>query len=195
MSLAARKKRFWSAAKVWKRQHKYIPTYDNDCKFVIELGYFLEEFRYLSAAEGRLHCDARECLAASIKRQSAHWKQRGKCRAVREGDENTGFFQASGSQLRRRNWIHMLNVDGVEVVDHPGKAVTLRAFYADLLGRHSRLVWRFDLAALYRGVRGVDGRALVGCFYPEEIKQPATLLDRTRAPGPDGLGPSFYHAA
>lgn len=162
VSLAARKKRFRSAAKVWKWSHRYISTFDNDCKFVVDLLDFWEELCWLSTDEGWLRCDARECLAASIKRQSAHWKQRKKCRAVREGDQNTGFFHTSASQHRRGNWIRALDVDEVEVLDHPGKAVALCAFYADLLGRRSRPAWRFDLAKLYRGVQDVDERDLVG---------------------------------
>lgn len=41
----------------------------------------------------------------------------------------------------------------------------------------------------------MDGEALVAPFSAQEIKEAAGLLDRTSAPGPDGLGPAFYHAA
>nr|XP_020167362.2 uncharacterized protein LOC109752860 [Aegilops tauschii subsp. strangulata] len=193
--LAARKKRFRAAAKVWKRLHKFIPAFDNNCRFVIDLLDFWEECRPLSSDEHQLRKDARMALAASIRRQSAYWKQRGKCRAVCEGDENTGFFHASASHRRRANTIRVLDVDGAMVLDHAGKAGALLTFYSELLGRARPAVWRFDLEALYRHAPRVDAAALVAPFSPSEIKEAVNLLDRTSAPGPDGLGPAFYQAA
>ena len=81
------------------------------------------------------------------------------------------------------------------MVDHLGKAAALRGFFANLLGRCCLPDWRFDLEALYQGVPGVDGGALVSPFTLAEIKDAAGLLDRSSAPGPDGLGPAFYQAA
>lgn len=162
---------------------------------MIDLLDFWEECRPLSLDEKQLREDARAALAASIRRQSAYWKQRGKCRAVCEGDENTGFFHASASHRRRANMVRVLDVDGAMVMDHAGKAAALLTFYSELLGRARPSVWRFDLEALYRDAPRVDAAALVAPFSSSEIKEAANLLDRTSAPGPDGLGPAFYQAA
>ena len=174
---------------------QFIPTFDNDCRFLIDLFDFWEETRDLSAAEASLRLDARLALAASVRRQCAHWRQRGKRRAVREGDENTKFFHASASHHRRRNRIAALEVKGVPVLDHAGKAAALRAFYMTLLGRSMEPVWHFALAALYAGAPSVDRPALVAPFEHAEVKAAVHALDRTSAPGPDGLGPAFYQAA
>lgn len=72
--LAVRKKRFRAAAKVWKKQHRFIPAFDNDCKFLIDLVDFWEECRSLSSVEVQLRGDSRSALVSSIRRQSAHWK-------------------------------------------------------------------------------------------------------------------------
>lgn len=72
--LAAKKKAVRFASKAWKRQHKFIPTADHDCKFVIDLFDFLEECRSLSSDEAVLRDDARLCLAASVKRQCVYWR-------------------------------------------------------------------------------------------------------------------------
>ncbi|XP_073353968.1 uncharacterized protein [Aegilops tauschii subsp. strangulata] len=133
--LARQKKCLRSAAKVWKRQHKFIPVFDNNCKFLIDLLDYLEEHRRLSPAEIALRSDARLALAGSVARQAAYWRQRGKCRAVAEGDENTGYFHARASQRRRGNAIRVLAVDGVELVAHNAKEAALRRFYSNLLGR------------------------------------------------------------
>jgi exonuclease III len=49
--LAAKVKLFCFAAKVWKKSHCFIPTHDNNCRFMIDLFDFFEEHRNLSAAE------------------------------------------------------------------------------------------------------------------------------------------------
>lgn len=132
--LARQKKSLRSAAKVWKRQHKFVPVFDNNCKFLIDLLDFLEEHRRLSPEEGDLRGDARITLADSVARQAVFWWQRGKCRAVLEGDENTGHFHTRASQRRRGNAIRVLAVDGVELVAHNAKEPALRRFYSNLLG-------------------------------------------------------------
>jgi hypothetical protein len=182
------------AAKVWKRKHKFIPTHDNDCKFIIDLFDFMEESRALSGAEASLRADARAALELSVRTQAAFWKQRGKFRVVREGDENTRFFHAMASQRYRRNMIRALEVGDAVVVAHRGKAEALHAFYSDLLGRARDTAWAFDLDQLYSNSRRVDGPRLVAPFTESEIKAAVAGLDRSSTPGPDGLGPSFFQA-
>ncbi|XP_071677171.1 uncharacterized protein [Lolium perenne] len=194
-ALAAKVKRYRFAAKGWKRAHRFTPYTENNCKFLLSLLDFFEESRPLSGPERALRAAARETLALAIKKNAAHWKQRGKFRAVKEGDENTKFFHARATQRFRRNGIRALLIDGVEVVDHHGKAEALRVFYAELLGRARPTAWAFDLDALYDGAPRVDGQALIAPFDDKEIKAAIWGMDQNSAPGPDGLGPSFYRAA
>ena len=42
-ALSAKKKAFSSAAKAWKKRHRFIPTFDNDCRLLIMLMDFWEE--------------------------------------------------------------------------------------------------------------------------------------------------------
>jgi hypothetical protein len=121
--------------------------------------------------------------------------QRGKFKAIREGDENTKYFHARASQRLRRNAIRAIAVDGLHVVDHEGKAAALHSFYCDLLGRARPTAWGFDLELLYHGAPRVDAASLAAPFDRKEIKDAIWGMDRASAPGPDGLGPSFYRAA
>jgi hypothetical protein len=146
LDLAASVKRFRSAAKVWKRDHRFVPHLENNCHFVIALFDFQEESRRLAAGEIELWEEARKNLELSVCRTAAHWKQRGKFRAVKEGDENSRFFHARASQRRRRNQIRTLDVGGELLVDHGAKAGALRSFYSNLLGRARPARWGFDLA-------------------------------------------------
>jgi hypothetical protein len=154
-----------------------------------------EEFRALSAAEFALRRAAQDTLRRSIQQRAAFWKQWGKFRAIKEGDENMKFFHARASQRLRRNLIRALDVDGAQVIDHDGKAAALHSFYLDLLGRRRPTAWAFDLTALYAGAPRADGQALIKPFARDEIKAAVWGMDRSSAPGPDGLGPSFYRAA
>jgi hypothetical protein len=194
-TLAARIKSFRSTAKVWKKQNRFIPLLDNNCKFVIELLDFFEEGRVLSGDELDLWRDARRSLELSVLRRAAFWKQRGKFRALAEGDSNTKFFHARASQRYRRNNIRALDVVGEVTVAHGAKAAALHRFYSELLGRAPPTRWGFCLEDLYRGCASAHGPELVAPFGDDEIKAAVSGMDRSSAPGPDGLGPSFYHAA
>lgn len=86
--LAARLKDARRAAKMWSK-HKHTPLLINNCKFIIRLLDLLEEHRCQSTGESLLRSLCKENLLRLLKARAAYWKQRGKFRAVKEGDENT----------------------------------------------------------------------------------------------------------
>ena len=53
--------------------HKFIRTFDNDYKFLVDLFDYLEESRCLSPGEVVLRRDARDALVASTLLQAAFW--------------------------------------------------------------------------------------------------------------------------
>lgn len=59
----------------------------------------------------------------------AYWKQRGKQRAVREGDSNTQFFHAHATQRLRRNLIQGTEVDDTLVSNHEWNMVAVTQHY------------------------------------------------------------------
>ena len=83
-----------ASAKVWARRYRAPPALIHNCKFLIMLFDFLEETRNLSVQESAVRYMSQEQLAQAIKVQAAYWKQRGKRKALREGDSNTKFFHA-----------------------------------------------------------------------------------------------------
>ncbi|CAM0947799.1 unnamed protein product [Alopecurus aequalis] len=132
--LAARAKAYRSAAKVWKRSTKFKPCLENNCPFLLDLLDMFEESRSLSDDELSLCALCRTTLETLILERAAHWKQRGKFRAIVEGDANTRFFHARASQCLRRNSIRSLDVDGCSIASHDAKAAALLHFYRALLG-------------------------------------------------------------
>jgi hypothetical protein len=192
--LTARLKSFGKAAKVCQRHHKFNLLFENNCKFIIDLLDLFEETRALSLDEGSLRATCRSTLERLILARAAHWKQRGKFRAIVEGDENSKFFHARASQRLRRNSNRTLDIGGVADAAHDAKAAALFSYYSNLLGWRPAVQWEFDVNALYSGCPRVNGDALVGAFSPLEIEAAINSLDRASAPGPDGFGPAFYRA-
>jgi hypothetical protein len=182
LGIAASIKRFRLTAKVWQREHRYVPQFDNNSRyvpqfdnnyrFVIDLLDFVEETRVLSQDEFTLRSCARGHLADSVRPAVAHWKQRGKVWALKEGDANTRYFHARASQRYRWNHIRCLDVDDVIVVGHEEKAAALHSFYSNLLGRERAISWGFNLGRLYRDAWVVYGPALVALSSPMKSKRP-----------------------
>ena len=71
-----------------------------------------------------------------LNNQKIYWKQRGKIKGVKFGDENTKFFHTKASINFRHNKIAMLrNEDNVEILDHAGKAGILWEAFKKRLGK------------------------------------------------------------
>lgn len=185
------------ASKVWARCKRAPPSLHSNCKFVIYLFDVLEETRLLSAAELLLRRACQERLALAIRERAAYWKQRGKQRAIREGDSNTSFFHAHASQRLRRNGIRALEVNGVVVSSHRDKTTALTHHLRGLLGLQTATS-TIDLASLYSAspsVSAVDAERLTARFTEAEAKAAVRAMNCTSSPGPDGFGPGFYTAA
>jgi hypothetical protein len=132
-----------------------------------------------------------DALHLSIKENAICWKSRAKVHYALEGDGNTKFFHASATCRMRRNSIPLLSMDGVEFLDHPGKASVLKTFYTDLLGSVTTPIWRFDLSLLYPAAPDLPG-GLSAPFTHEEIKNAFFSMIKLSSPGPDGFGPAFF---
>jgi hypothetical protein len=155
----------------------------------------LEESRDLSAGEQFLRKACQDKLAISIHERAAYWKQRGKQRAIREGDANTQFFHAHASQRLRRNLIRALEVDGVIVSSHNAKTAALTNHLRLLLGVEHPAAWSFSLENLYTAAARVSAAPLIAEFTEAEARAAVRAMNRNSSPGPDGFGPGFYCAA
>ncbi|KAG2640599.1 hypothetical protein PVAP13_2KG106116 [Panicum virgatum] len=110
-----------AAAKVWARRSRAPPALIPNCKFLILLFDTLQEDHALSSVELQVHRMCQDRLTLAIKERAAFWRQRGKRRAVREGDSNTAFFHAHATQRLRRNAIRGIEVDGLMITSHQQK--------------------------------------------------------------------------
>ncbi|CAN6209153.1 unnamed protein product [Urochloa humidicola] len=183
------------ASKVWARGKRTPPSLQANCKFVIYMFDVLEEGRFLSTGELVLRQACRDRLALAVREQAAYWKQRGKCRAIREGDSNTRFFHAQASHRLRRNNIRLLEVNGTTVSSHSDKARALSTHLRTLLARVPRAGAVVNIAALYTHSKVSNPERLIAEFTEQEALTAVRAMNRNSSPGPDGFGPSFYVAA
>ena len=135
-----------------------------------------------------------ERLGQALKEKAAYWKQRGKQKALQEGDSNTSFFHAHATQRLRRNAIKVVEVDGVRVTAHDGKVAALTNYFKEVLGTPGESRFTFDLAGLYEG-RPTASNKLTEAFSESEALQAVRSMNQCSAPRPDGFGPSFYTTA
>ena len=56
------------------------------------------------------------------------------------------------------------------------------------------MTWGFDLRLLYKEAKLEEGDPLIAPFTEQEARQTVCGMNAASAPGPDGLGPSFYAA-
>jgi len=193
--LAGALKAVRNASKAWARSKRAPPSLHQNCKFVMYMFDVLEESCVLSSGELFVRQECQEKLAASLRARAAYWKQRGKQRAIREGDSNTQFFHAHASQRLRRNQIRALEVDGNTITSHEAKTAALTTHLRSLLGEVHATTWSFSLEELYAAAPTVSGEPLVAPFTEPEARAAVRAMNRNSSPGPDGFGPSFYLAA
>ena len=184
--LAARLKDTRRVAKKWSK-HKHTPLLINNCKFIIRLLDLLEEHRRLCSGEATLRSLCREKLLQLLKARAAYWKQRGKFRVVKEGNENTRFHHAHASQRLRKNHIKALEVQGVRFTSHVDKEQILSNHFTSLLGSPAATSWDFDVHGIYRDLPRVDSLPLITPFTVSEARAAIRAMNPISAPGPDGF--------
>jgi hypothetical protein len=122
-----------------------------------------------------------------------YWRQRSKSKVIWEADANTAFHHAQETQRLRKNFILLIRVNGIDIVNHDGKIAALTDFFRGVIGTPRNSV-QVDLARLYEGWPRPSNMLSVS-FTKEEAKLALFSMDTNSAPRPDGFGPTFFRAA
>lgn len=94
----------------------------------------------------------------------------------------------------RTNNIRFVEVQDSIVASHDGKIQLLTNFFSNIIGHPGSPAWGFEAGLLFQHQQR-PSQDLIAPFSEMETLEALKTMDRTSAPGPDGLGPSFYRAA
>jgi hypothetical protein len=122
--------------KFWAKNLPCLKKQIQKVNDVIEFLDFAEEMRSLTIEEWNLRYILKSHVITLLQNQRTYWKQRGKIKWVKLGNENTRFFNTKIIINYRHNYISMLkNEDLADISDHDGKAAILWESFKDRMGK------------------------------------------------------------
>ena len=122
------------------------------------------------------------------------WRQRSKTHWYKEGDRNTKFFHAYGSERRRKNTILGLwNDDGVWRENKDSINATEISYFKKIFSTSSPSRINEVICALSRCVSDDMNTELTKTFTRDEVIIALKQLHPTKAPGPDGMSAIFFY--
>lgn len=77
---------------------------------------------------------------------------------------------------------------------HDDKVAAITAYYTRILGHQAATSWAFSLEEVYTGRQNAEAKALTAPLTDAEAWAAVKSMSSSSAPGPDGIGPSFYKA-
>jgi hypothetical protein len=179
--------------KLWAKNLPCLKRTIAQVNEVIELLDNFEEFRALSTAEWNLRDILRSHVLELIQNQRIYWKQTGKIKWVKLGNENTKFFHTKATINFRQNHIATLqNEEQVEISDHEGKAAILWKNFKERMDNAGNPKMLFNIEDLYPSKLSSESKnKLEKTFSDKEIDDVIKDLPNDKSPGPDGFNNEF----
>ncbi|MCH82709.1 endonuclease/exonuclease/phosphatase family protein [Trifolium medium] len=172
----------------WGRQlrNKYRVEIE-DCRKELEMLRTLENH-----VQGTRYEEVRKKMSLLLAQEETFWKQRAKIYWLREGDTNSRFFHATASAKKRRNEINKLQNEAGEVVQQQHEMCDIAKTYFEKLFSSSHRNSNMDLRYIEPCITEAQNDQLLSPFQVREIKEALFSMHSDKAPGPDGLNPTFY---
>jgi hypothetical protein len=135
-----------------------------------------EEWRSLTVEEWNLRDILKSHVLMLLHNQNVYWKQRGKIKWVKLGNENTKFFHTKATINYRNNYIPMLiNEEQVEISDDEGKAALLWKAFKERMGQSDQTSMKFNLREIYG--ESLDAESLASLESPFSEKEIQDVIE------------------
>ncbi|KAE8804217.1 hypothetical protein D1007_19788 [Hordeum vulgare] len=132
-------------------------------------------------------------LKLTLKQEEIWMRQRSRVLWLREGDRNTGYFQAQASQRKRINRIESLvRVDGTRCSQPDEIQAEISLFYQELYTSRGFHPLDALLDSVPVRVSGDMNDALTKAYTEEEIRYALFQMAPSKAPGVDGFTTGFF---
>jgi len=92
------------------------------------------------------------------------------------------------------NNIHLVEGDGLQIVNHEGKTIALTDYFWLIIGQPRSTAWRFDVGSLFSR-RLWSTTSLTDNFSKQETEEAILSMNRNSGPSLDGFGPAIYWAS
>jgi len=151
----------------------------------------LQESRELSEEEIMVRTTIVVELEELAKNEESKWRQKSRVLWLKQGDNNTKFFQRMANAHRQYNTIDRLMVRGVEIVEPGDIKVAMIKFYKKLYSESEK--WRptFDMLGCPT-ILPEEQEWLQRPFSEAEVLNIIKQCDGDKAPCPDGFTMSFF---
>jgi hypothetical protein len=131
-------------------------------------------------------------MSILLAQEEAFWKQRAKVYWLRDGDTNSRFFHATASAKKKRNEITHLKNDEGDTVDSQHEICEVAKAYFDQLFSPGQQSNNDVIDYIAPSITEFNNDQLMAPFQIREFKEALFAMHSDKAPGPDGLNPTFY---
>ncbi|XP_039133793.1 uncharacterized protein LOC120270793 [Dioscorea cayenensis subsp. rotundata] len=116
----------------------------------------INEDRGLSVSEQQQELALIACLEEIRKQEEIYWKQRSRLQWLKDGDENTKFFQAVANGRKNRNFIPYISKDGSRVENLYDIGKFFEAHFRLIFGQKRQSRINIDFEKLFEYKNSVD---------------------------------------
>lgn len=143
------------------------------------------------ASSMTLFVDTEKRLNILLDQEEAYWRQRAKQHWMQGGDSNSKFFHNYASLRRKRNHINHLRGTGNIWLEGDALKPLILDYFQNIFTTEGST--EEDLTSIIEPrITNTQNALLTAPFVVEEIRTAVFAMAPNKAPGPDGMTPSFY---
>ncbi|XP_019199805.1 PREDICTED: uncharacterized protein LOC109193404 [Ipomoea nil] len=133
-----------------------------------------------------------ELLSRTEAQEDAYWRQRAKQHWLKEADTNTKFFHRYASHRKKKNTISKLMNDNGDWLEGELMRKNILDYFNNIFTSGNPGAGEEFFGKVEQQVSQAQNDSLLQPFTVEEVKDALFAMYPDKAPGPDGMNPSFY---